>query len=73
MKTLEILKWIATATLIIGSFVNSLQYYPLGPWLLVLGGAVWLGCALLMRDRQLIVTNSVMLVAGSGPLVYQML
>jgi len=69
----SVIKWAATLILIIGSFVNSMQVYPQGPWLLVLGGLLWLLSAIRMRDRALIVTNAVMAVAGAGPLIYRML
>lgn len=70
---LERLKWIATAVLIVASAVNSLGYYPLGPALLLFGGVIWLICSIMMRDRQLIVTNSVMTVAGGLPLIWMLL
>lgn len=69
----SVIKWSATVVLIVGSFVNSMQVYPQGPWLLVLGGVLWLVSALRMRDRALIVTNAVMVCAGAGPLIYKML
>ena len=69
----SIIKWSATLVLIVGSFVNSLQMYPEGPWILVLGGVLWLTSAIRMQDRALIVTNAVMVFAGAGPLIYKML
>lgn len=69
----SVIKWSATLILIVGSFVNSMQIYPQGPWLLVLGGVLWLISAVRMQDRALIVTNAVMVLAGAGPLIYRML
>ena len=69
----SLIKWSATLVLIAGSFVNSMQIYPQGPWILVFGGFLWLISALRMRDRALIVTNAVMVFAGAGPLIYKML
>lgn len=69
----NVIKWTATAVLIVGSFVNSMQIYPQGPWLLVFGGVLWLISAIRMQDRALIVTNAVMVLAGAGPLVYKLI
>ena len=64
------LKWIATAVLIIGSFINALGYYPLGPIILIVGGALWLTVSIIWREASLIVVNSVMIIAGAIPLLY---
>jgi len=69
---LETLKWLATATLIIGSYVNATGH-PTGPFILILGGALWLGASMVMKDKQLIVTNSVMMMAGALGLYQQYL
>lgn len=66
---LEELKWLATVTLILGSAVNSWGLYPLGPIVLAVGGIFWLVASCVMRDRQLTVTNSVMVVSGTVPLL----
>jgi hypothetical protein len=63
-------KWTATAVLIVGTAVNSLGIYPLGPLLLVLGGIIWLGVALKLKDRPLIVTNLVMSLVGLAGIVW---
>jgi hypothetical protein len=57
MKTDQILKWIATGILIIGSLVNSLGYYPAGPMILGLGAIVWLIVSIMWKEMSLIVTN----------------
>jgi hypothetical protein len=63
------LKWVATVILIVGSFVNALGIYPLGPILLILGGFFWLVVSIMWREASLIVTNGVMLVAGISGLI----
>ena len=63
-------KWLATAILILGTLVNGLGFYPEGPLLLVLGGFIWLGVALKVKDRPLIVTNLVMSTVGLAAVIY---
>jgi hypothetical protein len=67
-NTGKILKWIATAILIVGTFVNAgfPQLYPIGPLLLAMGGVVWLIVSLLWREPALIVTNLVLTTVGFG-------
>jgi hypothetical protein len=69
-KTNAILKWTATVILIVGTGVNGLGIYPLGPALLVLGGFIWLAVAIRIKDAPLIVTNLVMSVVGLAAIVY---
>ena len=69
-KTNAILKWTATAILIVGTGVNGLGIYPLGPALLVLGGFIWLAVAIRIKDAPLIVTNLVMSVVGLAAIIY---
>ncbi len=64
MKIDDYLKWAATVLLIIGTGVNSLGYYPLGPLILAAGGVLWLAVSIMWREPALIVTNAVMLVTG---------
>ena len=66
---LSAIKWTATFILVTGSFINSLGYYPLGPLVLLVGGAVWLWISIQMKDRPLIATNAAMMVAGGVPLL----
>ena len=56
----SILKWTATAILIVGTAVNSLGYYPEGPLILILGGIIWLIVSIRWREYSLIVVNAVM-------------
>ena len=72
-KLNDILKWTATAILILGTAVNGLGYDPLGPLLLVLGGAIWLAVAIRVRDTPLIVTNLVMSLVGLAAVVFTMM
>jgi hypothetical protein len=69
-KTNAILKWTATAVLIVGTGVNGLGMYPEGPALLVLGGFIWLAVAVRIKDAPLIVTNLVMSVVGLAAIIY---
>lgn len=64
MKIDQVLKWVATAILILGTAVNSLGYYPLGPIILAVGGSIWLVVSIMWREWALIVTNGVMLLVG---------
>ena len=68
----ETLKWLGTATLILGTAVNGLNFYPEGVLVLALGGAFWLAAALMVKDRPLIVTNLVMMLTGLVGVVYNM-
>jgi hypothetical protein len=73
MKVDVYLKWIATATLVVGSFINSAfpELYPIGPIILIVGGAIWLVVSCIWREWSLIITNSVMtLVAVAGMAYY---
>ena len=66
----NILKWLATKTLIIGTLINSLGYYPLGPLILLAGGLMWLIVAIRWREASLIVTNGVMAAISMAGLIY---
>jgi hypothetical protein len=54
------LKWIATSILIIGTAVNSLGFYPIGPLILIAGGLMWLLVSVRWKEPALIVTNGIM-------------
>jgi hypothetical protein len=69
----QILKWTATAILIIGTAVNNLGYQPSGPLLLLLGGVIWLIVSIRWKEPALIVTNLVMFLTGAGTLAYKYL
>lgn len=70
MNVNAILKWTATAILIVGTAVNGMGMYPEGPLLLVLGGFIWLIVAVRVKDTPLIVTNLVMSLVGLVSVVY---
>ena len=71
MKSLiPVLKWTATAVLIIGAAVNGFGYWPVGPLLLSLGGVIWMTVAIMTRDLPLIVTNAVMSVVAVAAVVW---
>ena len=65
---LDTLKWAATYTLIVGSFVNAYGWY-WGPHVLIGGGIMWLTASIWMRDKTLIVTNSLMTLGGLAGLM----
>jgi len=67
---ISILKWMATAILLVGSLVNGLGYYPLGPAILAIGGSLWLVVSIVWRDWSLIATNGMMTVLTVVPLMW---
>ena len=66
MKTDQILKWVATATLIVGTVFNAgfPDLYPVGPLVLAAGGYIWLVVSIMWKDWALIATNTVMSTTG---------
>ena len=66
MKVDQILKWVATATLILGTVFNAgyPELYPIGPLVLAAGGYIWLIVSIIWRDWALIATNTVMSTTG---------
>ena len=70
---IKLVKWAATTVLIVGTAVNGLGIYPLGPLMLVLGGFMWLFVAVRLRDRPLIVTNLVMSLVGLAGVAWTLL
>ena len=68
----SMLKWSATVVLILGSLVNGLGYYPWGPLILTVGGAIWLLVAVRWKEPSMIVTNAVMFAAGTGGLLFNL-
>lgn len=69
----NILKWTATVILIVGTAVNGLGYYPLGPIILIVGGILWLIVSILWREPSLIVTNLIMTLTAIIALSYRLL
>ena len=69
MKIDTLLKWLATATLIVGTGINAFVIYPLGAIILALGGLIWLAVSCMWREPSLIVTNGVLFLVGTGGIV----
>ena len=67
---LNFFKWLATLILITGTLVNGLGFYPQGPIILVIGGFIWLGVAIRIKDWPLIITNLVMSTVGMAAVIY---
>ena len=51
------LKWIGTTILIVGTGVNSIGLYPLGPMIMCVGGLIWMYVGYLWKETSLIITN----------------
>ena len=66
----SLLKWLGTVTLIIGTGINSLGYYPAGPVILLVGGIFWLIVSIRWREHALIVTNLVMFLTAAAGLTW---
>lgn len=60
IRTDTYLKWIATALLVIGAALNSLNIYPYGPLINLMGGFVWLIVSIMWKEAALITTNVVL-------------
>lgn len=60
---LNLLKWTATFTLILGFGLMSAGYAD-GWYLQITGGIVWFVAAAMMRDKALMVTNGAMTTVG---------
>lgn len=60
---LEVVKWVATATLIVGfgMFSAGIAY---GWYLQIIGGVIWLGAGIKMKDKPIIATNALMTAVG---------
>lgn len=63
MAKIEILKWVATVTLIIGFGLMSAGISQ-GWYIQITGGVLWLTAALILKDKALIVTNGAMTAVG---------
>ena len=67
---LAVIKWSATAALILGFGAVSAGFYDF-IYLQLAGGAMWFTASVIMRDVPLMVTNGVMTAAGTLGLLYQ--
>ena len=63
-KLLNVLKWTATALLVPAGYMTQAGYAT-GPIMLYIAGLIWLGASVLMKDKALIATNTVMAIAGT--------
>jgi hypothetical protein len=64
---LTILKWVATAMLIVGALTTALNIYPLNILLNTLGGILWSTAGVLMKDKPLITVNATLtIIYGLG-------
>jgi len=60
---LNVLKWVATATLIIGFGFFSAGY-GFGWYLQILGGVIWFIAGWMMKDKPIMATNALMSTVG---------
>ena len=73
MKTLDTkLKWVATAVLIVATALTSLNIYPLGPILFLIGGLLWLAVSIMWKEPALIVTNLTLALVNAIGLIYNL-
>ena len=63
MNKVEVLKWVATVTLIVGFGLMSAGITE-GWYLQITGGIIWLTASIIMKDKALIVTNGAMTTVG---------
>lgn len=67
------LKWAATAVLIVATALTSLNIYPLGPILYLIGGLLWLIVSIRWKEPALIVTNAVLASVNLIGLIYNLI
>jgi len=63
MNKVEVLKWVATVTLIVGFGLMSAGITE-GWYLQIGGGILWLTVSVIIKDKALIVTNGAMTAVG---------
>jgi hypothetical protein len=66
----NVLKWVANFVLCVGTIINSLGYYPLGPLILALGGSFWLIVSIKWKENSLIAINSFMVISTIVSVIY---
>ena len=69
MKLDFYLKWTATVLICIGALLISLNIYPVGPIVSLLGTTLWLVVSIMWRERSLILVNGVVLIIYSVGLI----
>ena len=73
MKTLDTkLKWVATPVLIVATALTSLNIYPFGPILFLIGGLLWLVVSIMWKEPALIVTNLTLALVNAIGLIYNL-
>ena len=55
------IKWAATLIIVVGSFLNAQNIYPLNVYVMTVGIVGWLMVGFLWRDRAMIFLNTVVL------------
>jgi hypothetical protein len=60
MKTDTVLKWFATATLIFGAVLTSLDIRPWNIWAFNTGNIAWIIVGLMWKEWSLVVMNAVL-------------
>ena len=68
----NILKWLGTGVLILGVGLNSINIYPLGPIITVLGGFLWVFVGIIWKEYSIIATNLVLSVVSIVGLMWNM-
>jgi len=63
LNKVEVLKWVATVTLIVGFGLMSAGITE-GWYLQITGGIIWLTASIIMKDKALSVTNGAMTTVG---------
>jgi hypothetical protein len=53
------IKWASTFVLIVGSFLNAQNMYPINVYVMMVGVTGWFTVGCLWRDRALIVLNTI--------------
>ena len=70
----EIIKWLATTIVILGSFINALGYQPGGVIILIVGALLWLWMGIRWKEMSMIVTNvAVIIVSVVGMIIPKVL
>ena len=66
------LKWLGTFTLILGTGINSLGIYPLGPLVMVLGGLIWCIVGIMWKELSLKITNLTLSIVSIVGICYKL-
>lgn len=64
------LKWLATATLIFGAVLTTMDVRPLNIWMFNAGNLAWLIVGMLWREWSLVVLNTVLIAIYAYGLMY---